>query len=304
MITLDKLLETYNISDEMFRAADISWEDLLLIYKDFADKKNDYENIMKHFIEEYISDIDKSHIHSYRHRIKSPEHLLAKIIKKRSGNNEKYKNITIDNYTQFLTDLIGIRVFVLFKMQWNEFHQYILSQFENEERYYIKDSIRDFDSNPKHHYVAEAPKVHIRLGDDKTIYRSYLKDDHIISGKIYRSVHYIIKYMGVYIEIQLRTLFEEGWGEIDHAIVYPYNEDNELFKNFSELINRCAGMADEMGSFFHLMKMNIPQEMIEKLKNVTSYEGEANESFKTNHDKNSTLINETPQDILNLIMQE
>ncbi len=36
--------------------------------------------------------------------------------------------------------------------------------------------------------------------------------------KHYRAVHYIVVYRGVYIEIQIKTLFEEGWGEIDHSI--------------------------------------------------------------------------------------
>ena len=47
-------------------------------------------------------------------------------------------------------------------------------------------------------------------------------------------------------EIQGRTLFEEGWSEIDHDIVYPYFKDDEMLKDFSTLLNRLSGMADEM----------------------------------------------------------
>ena len=41
----------------------------------------------------------------------------------------------------------------------------------------------------------------------------------------YRSVHYLLKSLPgkrVHIaELQVRTLFEEGWSEIDHQVRYP-----------------------------------------------------------------------------------
>lgn len=36
----------------------------------------------------------------------------------------------------------------------------------------------------------------------------------------YRSVHYIINCQGVYCEVQVRTLSDELWGEIEHDFVY------------------------------------------------------------------------------------
>ena len=51
-----------------------------------------------------------------------------------------------------------------------------------------------------------------------------------------------------------RTLFEEGWSEIDHDIVYPYYKDDEMLTEFSGLLNRLSGMADEMSSYFRKMK--------------------------------------------------
>ena len=55
-------------------------------------------------------------------------------------------------------------------------------------------------------------------------------------------------------EIQGRTLFEEGWSEIDHDIVYPYFKDDEMLTDFSTLLNRLSGMADEMSSYFRRMR--------------------------------------------------
>lgn len=263
MITKELFLKKYNITEELFQSAGMSWEELCDIYNDFIlNKNNKYEIIMGEFLGTYLKDIDKSKnedeekvkIHSIRSRVKNPEHLLAKIIRKKQENHKKYKNLDKHNYEKFITDLIGIRCLVLFKADWQSFHHYILSKFENNVEYYIKDSILDFDDDETHFYIAEKPKVHIRNGDSRDIYDELLSPDSIIDGKIYRSVHYIIKYKGIYLEIQVRTLFEESWGEIDHAVVYPYYQNDKILKEYTELLNRLSGLADEMGSFFNRLK--------------------------------------------------
>lgn len=150
-----------------------------------------------------------------------------------------------------MTDLIGIRVFFLYREDWIYFHKYITTVFENDPDIYVKDRGQDFDEDPSHCYIAERPKVYRRNGDTR-IYDEKLID--IKSDGIYRSLHYIIKYKGYYVEIQGRTLFEEGWSEIDHDIVYPYYKDDEMLKDFSTLLNRLSGMADEMSSYFRRMR--------------------------------------------------
>lgn len=254
LISKDKLLEKYNISKEKFEYAEISWDELEHIYYDYKGKISKYEKILSDFEKQYLGDTTKIGIHSYRTRIKDPEHLIVKIIQKKIDKYRKYQNLNKDNYEKFLTDLIGIRGFILFKEQWIDFHRYICGCFDNEERYYVKDSLEDFDEDIEHQYMAEPPKVHIRDGDNRKIYEGEIAPDQIISKKIYRSIHYILKYHGVYIEIQIRTLFEEGWGEIDHHIVYPYYKDNANLHHYTELLNRLSGLADEMGSFFCVLK--------------------------------------------------
>ena len=263
MITKKLFLEKYNITEDLFQSAGMSWEELSDIYEDFAlNKKKKYENILEIFLDTYLKDMNKDRreeeekvkIHSIRSRVKDPEHLLAKIIRKKQDNQVKYKKLNKFNYEKFITDLIGIRCLVLFKADWKSFHNYVLSIFENNVEYYVKDSILDFDDDENHFYIAEKPKVHIRNGDARDIYDEVLPPGSVIDGKVYRSVHYIIKYKGIYLEIQVRTLFEEGWGEIDHAVVYPYYQKDEVLKEYTELLNRLSGLADEMGGFFNRLK--------------------------------------------------
>jgi hypothetical protein len=53
----------------------------------------------------------------------------------------------------------------------------------------------------------------------------------------------------VFAEIQVRTIFEEGWSEIDHRVRYPNFSDDELVSYFLAIFNRLSGSADEMGTF-------------------------------------------------------
>ena len=228
-------------------------QEQLLILEEYKKIDGLLHDISKDFIDEYLYEIDKAGIHSYRYRTKDPEHLLEKILRKQRENPEKFAGIDHTNFHKFITDLIGIRVFFLYREDWIHFHKYITSRFENNPELYVVDRLADFDEDVNHYYIAERPKVYKRAGDSKIYDENEIE---IITGGIYRSLHYIIKYRGYYVEIQGRTLFEEGWSEIDHDIVYPHNQDDEMLTDFSGLLNRLSGIADGMSSYFRKMKEN------------------------------------------------
>lgn len=248
-------LSTYNMDERLLEEACISWEELEAVAAEYARIEGLLRELGKDFIDEYLYDIEKAGIHSYRYRTKAPEHLLEKIIRKRREAPEKFRELNDGNFHKFITDLIGIRVFFLYREDWINFHRYITSRFENDPKNYIVDRLRDFDEDPGHYYLAERPKVYKRGGDSK-IYDEDEIDIITGTGEIYRSLHYVVKYKGYYVEIQCRTLFEEGWSEIDHDIVYPYFQDDEMLTDYSRLLNRLSGLADEMSSYFRKIKEN------------------------------------------------
>lgn len=91
--------------------------------------------------------------------------------------------------------------------------------------------------------------VYITSDDDRELYKdNYLKVDN--SKSHYRSIHYIIRYMNIYFEIQVRTLFEEGWLEFDHLIKYPYDQNNRKKQEYANILSGLAIAADSFISFY------------------------------------------------------
>jgi ppGpp synthetase/RelA/SpoT-type nucleotidyltranferase len=241
----------FNISDADLLKSGISWDELQLIAEEYQKIETKLRDISKSFIDAYLYDIETAGIHSYRYRTKETMHLLEKIVRKKLEAPEKFAHLDHTNYYRYVTDLIGIRVFFLYREDWVRFHRYITSRFENKPEQYIVDRLNDFDEDVAHNYIAERPKAYKRTGDSKIYDGSEIE---IITDGIYRSLHYIIKYQGYYIEIQGRTLFEEGWSEVDHDIIYKEAHDDELLRDYSGLLNRLSGLADEMSSYFRRLK--------------------------------------------------
>lgn len=233
-------LERNNISLEDFIKADIEWNDLLAIYDDFQNKRAQLEGIAE-FVVKGIQTFDE--IHSVRWRVKDSEHLLEKIIRKRCEPNpsKKYLNISVENYTNIVTDLVGVRALHLFKDQVFDIHSKIKSMWG----------------------FSEKPVSYVREGDDSELLELFRLNG--FSPKVhkagYRSVHYVLKMKPnlaeFRIELQVRTIFEEGWSEIDHKVRYPNFSNNKQVETILKIFNRLAGSADEVGAFIRGLSLEL-----------------------------------------------
>lgn len=121
----------------------------------------------------------------------------------------------------------------------------------------------------------ESPIVYIREGDAPDINIEGSVEKTHPAG--YRSVHYIISTRllkhSIYTEIQVRTIFEEAWSEIDHRVRYPNFKNNEILNYFLLIFNRFAGSADEMGTFVLSLKNEL-KESIERSIKISEIEKE------------------------------
>ena len=301
-LTKEEFLEKYGILQGEFEEADLSWEELLQIAEDYEKRRPALEQIRKEFVAEILQDKEKDMgLQSYHSRLKDTEHLLEKLVRKRIENYVKYRELNVSNYMRFVTDLIGIRGLLLYREDWVHFHKYITGRFQNDPKKYVHDYNRDYQEGATG-YMVEPPKVHTRLGDFADIYVNWIPEENILDRKHYRAVHYIVVYQGVYIEIQIKTLFEEGWGEIDHHILYPRKKDNPMLKEFSELLNRLAGMGDEMGSFYRRLQV-VPDEKFQGKETIVR-KRELKPSVKTEVEKRNLSEIHTAEDAIFSVLKE
>lgn len=229
-------LKEFHISEERWREARLTWEELALIAEDFEKKRNEYiETAQK-----YSKILHQCpYVHSLSYRVKKTTHLMEKIIRKNPKYLREGNSISITNYDHYITDLMGIRILLLFKEDWSPVHDYLMDKFGD--------------------CLAEKAFVYIRSGDERSLYEGKID---IIEERPYRSAHYLVKTQeGPCIEIQVRTLYEEAWSEMDHKLRYPNNMSNEMLTEYMEIMNRVTGMADEMGTFINSYIRNFEEAM-------------------------------------------
>lgn len=68
MFDRNEFLEQYNIDGQDLKNADISWEEMTGIYENYRAMERRLRLVGKSFVDEYLYDIEKAGIHSYRYR--------------------------------------------------------------------------------------------------------------------------------------------------------------------------------------------------------------------------------------------
>lgn len=271
MLDQGAFLERYNITTEDFEKSGLSWDEVIKIHLHYSEEQSRLEPASEYIVGTLRN---LENVHTVKHRVKDPEHLVEKIIRKKLMKPEL--EFTVETYNSLVTDLIGIRALHLFKEDWVGIHRFITEKWD----------------------LAEAPKANIRVGDDPRLIEKFKENNfEIVEHPFgYRSLHYLIKFkpdrQEIIAEIQVRTIFEEGWSEIDHLIRYPYDINNPILSYYLVLFNRLAGNADEMGSYVRFLKDELgrmnslhQQELYEKNATITELESKINSLRIENSEK-------------------
>jgi putative GTP pyrophosphokinase len=177
----------------------------------------------------------RKHYHSIKFRVKDPEHLRDKLKRKwaaSQANGEPFQ-ITPDNLYTSINDLAGVRILHLHTTQFAALNSDLLALLE-EAMFPLR----------------EGPVA--RTWDDEL--RAYFMGIGVatkVSENMYTSVHYVVeanrrtKYTA---EIQVRTLAEELWGEVDHTINYPHKTPSlpcqEQIKVLARVTSSCTRLVD------------------------------------------------------------
>ena len=170
-------------------------------------------------------------IHSIKLRLKDPLHLEDKLRRKLEGGNI----VTKETVFTEITDFIGVRVLHLYQDQFPYINDEINKKIENGDWVFV-----------------EKPKAFTWDPESEKFY----KNQNILTElreTYYTSIHYVIKpnnKNSICCEIQVRTLFEEIWGEIDHSINYPHPTDSiackEQLRVLSKLVSTGTRLADSI----------------------------------------------------------
>ncbi|GAB6170208.1 RelA/SpoT domain-containing protein [Clostridium carnis] len=249
---IDDFTIKYPLTKEIIRKENIKVEILQEIYKDYNNYRDSYENQA-----DFIANILRAHseVHSVKSRVKNSERLIEKIIRKTEDRKSKYGasfEFNNENYKNEINDLIGIRVIHIFKDQWESIHDFITKTWNVIE---ITANVRDGDNT----------KIFNDLGIEVRSRKSG-----------YRSVHYLVEFyptnQKVIAEIQVRTIFEEGYGEIDHRLRYSNSKIPEILESNLLLFNRIAGSADEMASLINKLNKEWGQKELDYKKKLEEKE--------------------------------
>jgi len=166
-------------------------------------------------------------LHSIRSRLKDPEHLREKI-KRKIGDG---RTVSSENVFEQITDLAGVRVLHLYQDQFPEIHRCIEEHVaQGEWAYFESPRAYTWDPECRDFFERQGLEVHLK-------------------ESFYTSIHYVVKPRQDSLttcEIQVRTLFEEIWGEIDHTINYPVPTAVEQCREQILVLARLVGAGSRL----------------------------------------------------------
>ncbi|PSW14801.1 (p)ppGpp synthetase [Photobacterium sanctipauli] len=178
----------------------------------------------------------KKLIHSLKYRFKDMDHLDEKITRKNEELDRKGEPlITPENVFDKITDIAGVRALHLHMSQFASIHSALMQYVENGEL-----------------ALYEAPKAYSWDPEYVQQFRE-LGIDAQHKDSLYTSVHYVFKFRPdnpYTCELQVRTLFEEVWGEIDHTVNYPVASENlaiqEQLKVLARVVSAGTRLSDSI----------------------------------------------------------
>jgi putative GTP pyrophosphokinase len=166
-------------------------------------------------------------VHSTKMRIKDSSSLKAKILRKRDEGCE----ITPEDFTSKITDLAGVRILMLFKSDYTAIDALIRSKVQ------ASDWV-----------LAEQGKAIFWDPEDQSFFAHFDLD---VQNRetAYTSVHFLIKpnaSSNLCCELQIRTLFEEIWGEVDHRLNYPVKSKSVACREQLRVLSKISGAGSRL----------------------------------------------------------
>ena len=239
LISWDEFRGKYNLPDESLEKSGLDWVEYCQIYRTHRQNRETHKVFSKQICDS-LSRLPQ--LYSLKSRIKHPEHLIAKILRKNCGARglsdeaklrgpESVSRITLKNFEEQVTDLVGVRILTLLKAEKQLIHHGLVQAWEPLEK-----------------------TCNYRRGDPLDAFAFLKKQGFSLKEHPdgYRAWHYLVEgSLGgrkCTAEIQVRTVFEDAWSEIDHRLRYPDALKDQTVKGYLMMMNRLAGAADSLAS--------------------------------------------------------
>ena len=171
-------------------------------------------------------------IHSVKSRLKSVDHLREKI-RLKYVQNEKVI-FPPDRLSETVTDLSGVRVMHLHQKQFSRIYALFKKKIETGDWFLAETKAFTWDPESAQYFRSLGLEPELR-------------------DTFYTSVHFVVRpspNSPLVCEIQVRTLFEEIWGEVDHALNYPnptkLRTHQEQLRVLSKLVGAGSTLLDSI----------------------------------------------------------
>jgi putative GTP pyrophosphokinase len=171
-------------------------------------------------------------IHSVKSRLKNVDHLREKIRRKYVRDGQVI--FPPERLSDTVTDLSGVRVMHLHQKQFTEIRHLLEKKISTGDWFLAETKAFTWDP--------ESAAYFRKLGIEPELRDTF-----------YTSVHFVVRpspNSPLVCEIQTRTLFEEIWGEVDHALNYPkvatLRSHHEQLRVLSKLVGAGSRLLDSI----------------------------------------------------------
>lgn len=208
----------------------ISYEDVLNYHAIIKDECNNFLAVLEN---EIINERDTNQlpVYSTKRRVKNPDSIYLKI-KRRA-----YKSI------EDIHDLAGLRVLCLFELSIPEVHGALLKIFSDRKGKIIElkgyNWRKEEDSNIINLIKGYTKAAGLQIDLDPTLRKKE-------SG--YKSIHYVVQLPFMekkfFVEVQLRTILQDAWAELEHTLSYKQGNIHPHIKKSFQLLARDLQTSD------------------------------------------------------------
>ena len=248
--------------------ADCTFDSIMACVNDYAARYQNYETALNVLADRVESAKERMNcIYAVRFRMKEYNSVADKIVRrcldwieierKAKGPKKRGKKVQAlinkDNFfdpEEGVADLAGMRILHLKKGNWRDIHDFL----EGEALRHPKTHVQDFRICWRRAYVK--PKDAGLYGTlivnrKKRIY--FRKKEIDTSRPGYTSLHYVFEVLSpawqhpTFVECQVRTVFDEGWGEISHEFDYP-RAGHSIYTGHLGVLNATTSAANEVAA--------------------------------------------------------